>query len=190
LHASEYPGNPSRRPKLIITYTDPAPDLAAGEFAYDAQGRLIKQIFWNGVSEIRDYDHARGWLTLKKYSVDGTPVYTWFDAMYDNVGNLLSVSDGGSANAYVYDNLRQLKAFKISGVPEEAYTYDANGNLTQLGGSTFSLDLNSNQITTAEYGYVKFRAEEGGMIHPYCVIYNQMTGSGYVVPAYPQDTGF
>ena len=43
---------------------------------------------------------------------------------------------------------------------------------------------------TAGYGYIKFRTVEGGMIHPYTVIYNQMTGSGYVVPWYVQDAGF
>ncbi|MBN1592326.1 MAG: hypothetical protein JW941_03630, partial [Candidatus Coatesbacteria bacterium] len=44
--------------------------------------------------------------------------------------------------------------------------------------------------TTASYGYVKFRTDEGGYIHAYCVIYNQMTGTGYVVPAFVQDAGF
>ena len=44
--------------------------------------------------------------------------------------------------------------------------------------------------TTASYGWARFRAEEGGFIHPYCVIYNQVTQSGYTVPAYPEDHGF
>lgn len=44
--------------------------------------------------------------------------------------------------------------------------------------------------TTSSTGYVMFRFENGGMIHPYCVIYNGRTGSGYVVPAYHQDEGF
>ena len=43
---------------------------------------------------------------------------------------------------------------------------------------------------TAGYGYVLWRADGGGLIHPYEVIYNRNTGTGYVVPAYPQDTGF
>ena len=43
---------------------------------------------------------------------------------------------------------------------------------------------------TAGFGYVEFRAVEGGYIHPYTVIYNQVTGSGYVVPWYNQDAGF
>lgn len=43
---------------------------------------------------------------------------------------------------------------------------------------------------TASTGYVLFRAENGGLIHPYCVIYNRYTGAGYVVPAYHQDHGF
>ena len=45
--------------------------------------------------------------------------------------------------------------------------------------------------TTAHYGYVQFRTEEGGLTHAYCVIYNQLTGSsGFVVPACHQYRGF
>ena len=44
--------------------------------------------------------------------------------------------------------------------------------------------------TTTAYGYLMFRTVDGGYIHPYAVIYNQVTGSGYVVPAYAQDAGF
>ena len=44
--------------------------------------------------------------------------------------------------------------------------------------------------TTTDFGYLKFRTDDGGFIHAYCVIYNQMTGSGFVVPAMRQDSGF
>lgn len=43
---------------------------------------------------------------------------------------------------------------------------------------------------TATYGYTLFRVDNGGFIQAYCVIYNGMTGNGYVVPAVPQDHGF
>ena len=43
---------------------------------------------------------------------------------------------------------------------------------------------------TAGYGYIRFCTLGGGFIHAYCVIYNQVTGSGYVVPAQHQDRGF
>ena len=43
---------------------------------------------------------------------------------------------------------------------------------------------------TAGYGWILFRAQDGGFIHPYCVVYNRATGTGYVVPAYNQDDGF
>jgi hypothetical protein len=43
---------------------------------------------------------------------------------------------------------------------------------------------------SAGYGYVCFRTQDGGYIHAYNVIYNQVTGSGYVVPWYNQDSGF
>ena len=44
--------------------------------------------------------------------------------------------------------------------------------------------------TSADFGYLKFRTVDGGFIQAYCVIYNQVTGSGYVVPACNQDAGF
>ena len=43
---------------------------------------------------------------------------------------------------------------------------------------------------TSGFGYTKFRVAEGGFIHPYSVIYNALTGSGYVVPAFYQESGF
>ena len=43
---------------------------------------------------------------------------------------------------------------------------------------------------TAGSGYISFRAEYGGFIHPYCVVYNRVTQTGYTVPAYNQDHGF
>jgi len=43
---------------------------------------------------------------------------------------------------------------------------------------------------TAGYGYVMFRVQGAGFIQAYCVIYNQVTGSGYTVPAYHQERGF
>ncbi len=44
--------------------------------------------------------------------------------------------------------------------------------------------------TSADYGFIKFRTVDGGCIQTFCVIYNQVTGSGYTVPAYHQDRGF
>ena len=43
---------------------------------------------------------------------------------------------------------------------------------------------------TAGYGYVAFRVQGGGFIQALCFICNLVTGSGYIVPAYHQDSGF
>ena len=43
---------------------------------------------------------------------------------------------------------------------------------------------------TAGFGWIRFGVIDGGFIHPYCVIYNSLTGSGYVVPASRDDQGF
>ncbi|MBN2207680.1 MAG: hypothetical protein JW759_00050 [Candidatus Coatesbacteria bacterium] len=44
--------------------------------------------------------------------------------------------------------------------------------------------------TTGSYGYVKFRAQDGGHIHAWALICNGISGTGMVVPAYDQDYGF
>ena len=43
---------------------------------------------------------------------------------------------------------------------------------------------------SAGYGYVRFRVQGGGCIQTLCVIYNQVSGTGYTIPAYHQDAGF
>ncbi len=43
---------------------------------------------------------------------------------------------------------------------------------------------------SSDYGFIRFRVVDGGCIQTFCVIYNQVTGSGYTVPAYHQDRGF
>jgi len=43
---------------------------------------------------------------------------------------------------------------------------------------------------TAGYGWIRFRVEHGGFIQPFCLISNRANCSGYIVPAYHQDSGF
>ncbi len=45
-------------------------------------------------------------------------------------------------------------------------------------------------VVSAPFGYIKFRAEEGGHVHAYTLIYNEVTYGGFVVPTYNQDSGF
>jgi len=45
-------------------------------------------------------------------------------------------------------------------------------------------------VISAFYGYIQFRADAGGHIHAYPLIYNEQTGGGFVVPVYNQDFGF
>ncbi len=44
--------------------------------------------------------------------------------------------------------------------------------------------------TTADYGYVMFRTWDGGYIHAWALICNELSGAAMVVPAYDQDSGF
>lgn len=45
-------------------------------------------------------------------------------------------------------------------------------------------------LVSTSFGYIKLRFEQGGNIHPYALIYNQLTGGGFVVPVCNQDYGF
>ena len=44
--------------------------------------------------------------------------------------------------------------------------------------------------TSADYGYILFRVENGGSILAFCVIFNQVTGHGYVIPAFRPENAF
>ncbi|MCD6328403.1 hypothetical protein J7M28_12750 [bacterium] len=45
--------------------------------------------------------------------------------------------------------------------------------------------------TTSNFGYVKFRTyEANGLVHAYCLIFNQATSTGFTVPAFRQSEGF
>ena len=45
-------------------------------------------------------------------------------------------------------------------------------------------------MLSAPFGYIKFRADEGGYIHAYALIYNEVTFGVFVVPTFYQDGGF
>jgi hypothetical protein len=80
----------------------------------------------------------------------------------------LDVHDGGSVTMGNVYSIRQREMLIFSTTPQVPTWIPVSGR----------------------YGYIEFRAEGGGFIHAYCVIYNQVTGNGYVVPAHHQDAGF
>ncbi len=45
-------------------------------------------------------------------------------------------------------------------------------------------------LLSSSWGYIKLRFEQGGNVHPYALIYNQLSGGGFVVPVFSQDYGF
>jgi len=75
---------------------------------------------------------------------------------------------------------------------------DAHGNFcSDTTGDAYTIRANEQLVfstvngvgmwipTTSNYGYVKFRSDgdSGDMILPFAVIYNGVTGAGYVVPS-------
>ncbi|MBN1593913.1 MAG: hypothetical protein JW941_11785 [Candidatus Coatesbacteria bacterium] len=89
----------------------------------------------------------------------------------------------------VYDETIYIRCFDTNGnqcssTTEDAYTIRAG----EMQVFSTSRHLETYIPTTASYGYILFRVEDGGAIHAYCVIYNFMTGTGYSIPAFrPED---
>ncbi len=71
---------------------------------------------------------------------------------YDGAGNIKCMGSCTTGDSYSYDARSRLTNVNLSGVQgggSRAYTYDAFGNLTTLDGQTFTVDKNSNHITSS-----------------------------------------
>ena len=147
-YSSEYSGDVSKRPKLVVTYA--LNPLA--EFEYDALGRPTTIAYANGVTESNQYDPNRGWITRRDYQKDGTNLFYFNNTTYDNVGNLKQQeykhkSYPTETMDYDYDDLYRLTQFKHNGSVSRNYDYDPNGNLITFTGKTLTYGNQNNQLT-------------------------------------------
>ncbi len=110
-------GQPTELRRLAGAVTG-APQIGRTSFAYDAQGRLTDLTHRDAADAVlADYDYVR-----------------------DLADQLIEETHHGQTSRYTYDPAGQLTAANHSFQPDEAYTYDANGNRIQAtrGGSATS----------------------------------------------------
>jgi len=94
---------------------------------YDAVGNLISKTDFNGDITSYDYD-SNDRLILITYARDGsTESFT-----YDAAGNRLTATNGQGTWTYSYDGLNRLSTETKPGGDLLEYSYDANGNKTEV----------------------------------------------------------
>ncbi|MGB0384669.1 MAG: RHS repeat domain-containing protein [Ardenticatenaceae bacterium] len=103
------------------------------EYAYDANGNRTSQTTLEGTTSY-SYD-AAGQLVGVTYPDGRQESYS-----YDEMGNRITVADGGNTTNYTTNNMNQ-----YSQVGNVTYTYDADGNMTSKS--------DSSGTTTYEYDY-------------------------------------
>lgn len=133
-------------------------DSVRVEYAYNARGNrteverfadaLGSQLIGRSTSE---YDALQRLTELTHLNATGT-VLANYDHTYDAASSLTSETYNRQTTTYTYDRTNQLTSVDRTTLPDERYTYDANGNPTNGG---FVVSAN-NQITsdgTFNYGY-------------------------------------
>jgi len=147
IYSSEYSSS-SLRPKLVINYTI---NRNIATYAYDTYSRVSTVTYNNGMTESNSYDSDRSWLTGKTYQKSGVSKYYMSVTGFDAVGNILVLGDSYDFRTFSYDNLNRLKNMTSVMSNSESYSYDNNGNITQLGSTNFSIDGNSNHLANGTY---------------------------------------
>ena len=107
--------------------------------AYDSSGRMISRTLGNGLTTGFTYNVWNTAAGRLKKITSGTLqdlAYT-----YDAVGNILGITDAksGETQSYTYDSLDRLTGWKMNGIVQELYGYNAStGNLATSGGATLT----------------------------------------------------
>ena len=124
-------------------------------YQYDGAGRLLTRTLSSGAQTSYTWDDANRLTQLGNSSASGAPV-SQTSYTRDNLGNILSKSEGASLTSYTYDPLYRLKTTDAPGTAwDETYTYDLVGNRTSLtrnGQATFYDYDASNHLTKTHTG--------------------------------------
>lgn len=156
VYSSEYTGDVTKRPKLVVTYTvNPLVDIA-----YDALSRPTSITYANGIVETNQYDDNRGWLKKREYKKGTTDIFYFKSDLgtdFDKAGNLKHVAykhenDSEKTMDYAYNRLYRLTQFTPSGGAAKSYGYDPNGNLNSFEGLTFTYPNKNNQLKEVKNG--------------------------------------
>jgi RHS repeat-associated protein len=155
-----------------------APDTSHSDYSYDNNGNRLTQSDANGHSTSYSYDNANRLIAVEK---PGGEIWSY---SYDAAGNLASTVDAngnaahtGATATYGYDALQRLTSitYSSSTTPNVSYSYDADGNRTQMadgaGTVTYNYD-NLNRPTGVSRGSSTFS-------------YSYDAGSNLVAESYP-----
>jgi RHS repeat-associated protein len=126
----------------VLTRTNALDTSLNEQYSYDGLNRLVS--FTQGShTESWTLDAVGNWLT---FTNNGTPQTRTFNSqnqitaisgsgtpVYDNNGNTLSSTAGGTSYSYTYDAWNRLVKVSIVGVTTLGYAYDALGRRTQAG---------------------------------------------------------
>jgi RHS repeat-associated protein len=88
-------------------------------------------------------------LTTINHSRGGTPL-SFYNYSYDANSRITGVTNRDGTSAYTYDDTDQLTGADYSFQPDEAYTYDANGNRTNAG---YRTGLNNRLLSDGKFNY-------------------------------------
>ena len=134
----------------LVAETDPF--NVVKRYAYDADGRLVELTDALGRKTSYSYD-AVGRATGEIWHDTSGAVTNTITRTYDGVGELRAVSDVAATYTLDYDALGRMTRIDNAGSPglqavALAYTYDADGNITQVGATVGGL-----ADWTTSYGY-------------------------------------
>jgi len=131
------------------------------KYKYDGNRNLLS-IFASNMpryNQAYTYDDFNRLLSAKA-------VFGAFDYTYDDVGNRLTRTNNGQVDTYAYQPGTNRLA-QISGATPAAFSYDANGNITNIGSKTFVYNHNNRlvrvedgSVVLGEYAYNGFGRRE------------------------------
>ena len=97
------------------------------QFEYDAIGRRRKLTLPTGSTADYSYDDANRLLSVT-YKRSDTTVIQSFSYTYDDVGNVLTMTEAGGTVTYTYDAANQVKTAAYPDATTEEFDYDPAGN--------------------------------------------------------------
>jgi len=135
----------------MTALTDPQGEALG--FAYNPEGALTEVTRPNGVSTTNIYNDAGRLAETISKTAEPLSVLESLKYAYDAAGNVTSRTDQRleTSTSYSYDALNRLVEFNPPGEGATSYGYDAAGNRTEAGGTTYTFNA-LNQLTESSTG--------------------------------------
>ena len=147
-------------------------------YSYDAAGRLSREDNGNGTYTKYTYDLVGQVTSIINYNASNA-VNSSYEYIYDNLGRRTSLTTLEGKTTYGYDAIGQLTSVTLPTGHKIEYAYDAAGNrttvkddgvitnyatnnlnqYTQVGGATYSYDLDGNLVSKTSGGTYTYDVE-------------------------------